>query len=324
MRIDRGSAGVANAPSDSGVEVDPNAVYALASSRGETARLQRQADELGEESAALLDRVGLRRGDSAIDLGCGPRGVLELLFDRVSPGGRVVGLDSDPAHVEIAAEFVSKRGLDGVEVVTADARRTKLPADSFDLVHARTLLINVPEPAEVLAEMVRLARPGGWVAGLEPDGGVAICYPPHPAYDRLYELLLVAFSRNGADPRTGRRLGELYRQAGLEEVTVEVRAAVCPAGHSRRTLQADLIRALRPQITEMGLVDERELDQLDVAARRHLQNPETVVMPCLNFLAWGRKRARQHPLLQRFNQNSLSHDRSGQQGETTRTQGKGL
>jgi hypothetical protein len=31
-------------------------------------------------------------------------------------------------------------------------------------VHARTLLVTIPEPAEVLAEMVRLARPGGWVA----------------------------------------------------------------------------------------------------------------------------------------------------------------
>ena len=47
-------------------------MYALGSSAGETARLQRQAGELGGDSAALLDRVGLRPGQSAIDLGCGP------------------------------------------------------------------------------------------------------------------------------------------------------------------------------------------------------------------------------------------------------------
>ncbi|MGO9820558.1 MAG: hypothetical protein ACLPTJ_07895 [Solirubrobacteraceae bacterium] len=57
----------------------------------------------------------------------------------------------------------------------------------------------MPQPAEVLAEMVRLARPGGWVAGLEPDTEVAICYPPHPAFDRLCEIFTVAFSRNSAD-----------------------------------------------------------------------------------------------------------------------------
>ena len=48
---------------------DPNVVYALGSSPGESARLQRQADELAADSAYLLDRVGLRPGQAAIDLG---------------------------------------------------------------------------------------------------------------------------------------------------------------------------------------------------------------------------------------------------------------
>ena len=202
-------------PSPAAAVDDPNAVYALGSSSGESARLQRQAEELAPDSAVLLDSVGLRPGDSAIDLGCGPRGVIDLLAERVAPGGRVVGLDADPAHVAMASEFVASRGLSEVEVVCGDARDTGLESGSFDLVHARTLLITVPQPAEVLAEMVRLARPGGWVAGLEPDTEAAICYPPHPAFDRLCEIFTIAFSRNGADPHFGRRMAELYRQAGL-------------------------------------------------------------------------------------------------------------
>jgi len=71
-----------------------------------------------------------------------------------------VGLDADPAHTAMAAEFVSDRALSGVEIVTADARRTGLPAGSFDLVHARTLLINVPEPAGVVAEMAPSGQAG--------------------------------------------------------------------------------------------------------------------------------------------------------------------
>lgn len=57
---------------------DPNAVYALGSSSGESARLQRQSDELAPDSLALLDHIGLRAGESAIDIGCGPRGIIDL------------------------------------------------------------------------------------------------------------------------------------------------------------------------------------------------------------------------------------------------------
>ncbi|MBV9422812.1 MAG: class I SAM-dependent methyltransferase [Solirubrobacterales bacterium] len=65
-----------------------------------------------------------------MDLGCGPCGDLELLHRRVSPGGRVVGVDSDPAHAQMASEFVSEHGFDGVEIIAADARATGLAADS--------------------------------------------------------------------------------------------------------------------------------------------------------------------------------------------------
>jgi ubiquinone/menaquinone biosynthesis C-methylase UbiE len=276
-------------PSTGEVGIDPNAVYSLGSSSGESERLQRQADELASDSEALLDRVKLRRGDSAIDLGCGPRGVIELLHPRVSPGGRVVGVDGDPAHVAMARELVATRALSDVQILEGDARHTGLRADSFDLVHTRTLLITVPEPAEVLTEMVRLARPGGWVASLEPDCEHTLYYPHHPALARLHELFMVAFSRNGADPLIGRRLGELYRQAGLEDVSLEARVAVHPAGHSRRTVLPDLVRAMRPQILALGAADEHELDELDATARQHLENPDVVEMTHVRFLAWGRK-----------------------------------
>jgi ubiquinone/menaquinone biosynthesis C-methylase UbiE len=279
------------AAGDSGDGQDASAVYALGSSAGESARLRRQAEELAPDSAALLDRVGLRPGQSAIDLGCGPRGILDLLAGRVSPGGRVVGLDADPAHTAMAAEFVSGRALSGVEILTADARHTGLPSGSFDLVHARTLLINLPDPAQVVAEMVRLAKPEGVVAVAEPDTEHALCYPPNRAWDRICAIFRVAFSRNGADPAIGRRVPELFRHAGLTEVGVESRTQMYPPGNSRRTVRLDLVRAMRRQIVEMGLADEAELDELDAAARPHLEDPRTVVMSGLLFLVWGRKPA---------------------------------
>jgi len=268
---------------------DANALYALGSSPGESARLQRQADELAADSAALLDKVRLRPGQSAIDLGCGPRGVLDLLAERVSPGGRVVGLDADPVHTAMAADFAAERRLSGVQIMTADARSTGLPPGSFDLVHARTLFINLPDPAAVAAEMARLASPGGWVADMEPDTEHSLCYPPHPAFDRLCEIFRVVFSRNGADIAMGRRVPELFRQAGLADVEVEARVQMYPPGNSRRTVRLDLVHAMRPMILEMGVATEAELDELDAALRPHLTHPDTITMSGLLFLTWGRK-----------------------------------
>jgi hypothetical protein len=46
---------------------------------------------------------------------------------------------------------------------------------------------------------------------------------------------------------------------------------------------------MRPKIVERGTASERELDELDRAARDHLANPHTLALPHLPFLAWGRK-----------------------------------
>jgi SAM-dependent methyltransferase len=189
----------------------------------------------------------------------------------------------------MAAQFAADRGLSGVQIMTADARRTGLPSGSFDLVHARTLLVNLPDPADVAAEMARLARPGGRVASMEPDTEHGACHPPHPAFDRLCDIFTVAFRRNGADPWIGRRVPELLRQAGLDDVQVEARVQMYPPGNSRRTIRADLVRAMRPQVLEMGLASAAELDELDAAARAHLQDPHTTVISGLLFLTWGRK-----------------------------------
>jgi SAM-dependent methyltransferase len=266
--------------------------YALGRDPAESERLRRQSAELAPEAADLLARAGPPPGGSALDLGCGPSGTLDLLAAAVGPDGRVTGVDADPEHVAMARAHVARLGLgDVVTVIEADARDTGLPGGSFDLVHARTLLVNLAEPGEVVAEMARLARPGGWVAGQEPDLGGQICHPPLAAWDRLAEIFRAAYQRSGADLRTGRRLPELYRAAGLTDIGVTAHASVYPAGHSRRMLLPDLVRSLHPVITASGLAGAAELAEVDAEVRAHLADPRTVVLPHLLFTAWGRRPA---------------------------------
>lgn len=279
----------AGRPSSAESPLDSAAIYTLGTNPAERQRLRQQSADLRFHSVALLDHVALEPGGSAIDLGCGPSGVLDLLTDRVGPTGRVVGLDVDPTHTALARAFTREHGLENVEIVEGDARHTGLPSSSFDLVHARLLLVNIPAPEEVVEEMMRLVKPGGWIAAEEADIVFPLCYPPHRAWDRLSEIYVAAYKQDGADPNIGRRVPELLRRAGLVDVGVDARADVNPVGHARRTLLPDLVRSMRPKIVESGLAEEQELQELDRTVRQHLADPQTVVLPVLYFLAWGRK-----------------------------------
>ena len=268
-------------------------VYTIGSNAAERDRLRSQTDELNEHTDAVLKRVGIEPGWNVVELACGPRGVLERLAQRVGPTGAVTGIDINPMHVAQARRHVASLNLGNVDVSEADARRTGLPASSFDLVYARLILVNIPDPETVIAEMIRLVRPGGWVACEEADGAAMLCHPAHPAYTRLQHTFKALYRHDGADIHIGRRLPQLLDAAGAIDVGVEARADVPPPGHPRRTVMLDILQAMRGKIVEQQLLSPGEFDRLDRDAREHLADPHTLIMPHLSFMAWGRKPA--HP-----------------------------
>ena len=59
--------------------------YVLGSSDPERQRLVRQARVFAAEASWLLDQAGAKPGWRAVDVGCGPIGIMNLLCDRVGP-----------------------------------------------------------------------------------------------------------------------------------------------------------------------------------------------------------------------------------------------
>ena len=269
--------------------------YLLGHSETEERRLRRQAAELRQESAWLFDRIGLGVGSRAIDLGCGPQGVLDLLSDRVGPTGHVIGIERNLKSVAMAKFFVADRGLKNVEVVQGDATATRLPGASFDLVHARLVLVNVPYVEAVIREMVRLARPGGVVASHEADYVSHFCDPPLPAWDRLFEIFKAYSFANGIDLFVGRRTHRLFREAGLVDIEVNPVIHVYPHGHNRRMIFWHFLQNVRDRVLEQELITESEFSELTAELKEHLDRPDTLVVSHLFFQVWGRK-----PLSQRL------------------------
>jgi SAM-dependent methyltransferase len=263
--------------------------YFLGYRGAEQARLQRQAQELAHEARALFDRIAIGAGARVVEIGCGPQGCLDLLAERVGPSGRVVGVERSEDAVGLARRLVVDRGLANVEVLHGDARATGLPRGAFDVATARLVLVNVPHPEEIVAEAVALVRPGGVVAFHEADWGAHLCDPRLPAWTRLVDLL-DAYSRpNGIDLFVGRRVPRLLRQAGLRDVQVSPLIHVYPPGHGRRTIMLDFVENLSDRLLTQELVGERELADLKADLRRHIDDPDTLIVSHLFFQAWGRK-----------------------------------
>jgi SAM-dependent methyltransferase len=263
--------------------------YFLGYRPAEQERLQEQAMLLADEAAWLFDRVGLGAGQSVIELGCGPRGCLDLLAERVGPNGDVVGIERSPDAVALARQLLRELELTNVVVRRGDARATGLARGEFDLATARLVLVNVPAPEEIVAEAVALVRPGGAVAFHDADYVSHVCDPSLPALDRLLELFYASAELTGIDLTVGRALPRLLREAGLVDVQARPLVSIFPLGHPRRTITLDLVDNVASRWVGQGLTTESELAALTASLRRHLDDPGTLVMSHLFVQAWGRK-----------------------------------
>jgi ubiquinone/menaquinone biosynthesis C-methylase UbiE len=123
-------------------------------------RLLEQGRGLEPEAKSLLDRIGVQPGWKAIDVGCGPLGILDLLADRVGPAGEAVGLERESRLVELGQAILAQRGVRNARFVLEDVYSDGLPRASFDLVHARLLLINLKDPEGALAAAGRHGAAG--------------------------------------------------------------------------------------------------------------------------------------------------------------------
>jgi SAM-dependent methyltransferase len=99
-----------------------------------------------------------------LEVACGAAHQGEAVAPRV---GRVVGVDVTPEMLAVASRRLRDRAVDGVALARADGVRLPFPDDAFDLAFCRFAVHHFAEPAEQLAEMVRVSRPEGRVAVID-------------------------------------------------------------------------------------------------------------------------------------------------------------
>jgi len=183
----------------------------------------------------LYRKAGLRRKSAVLDAGCGTGEVTAEIAGLT--GGSVTGVDSEARFVEYASGQHP-----GIQFVRADCEELPFDDGTFDMVTCHFLLMWVSRPARAVKEMARVLEPGGiLLACAEPDYGGRVEYPEHPEFTGALDSSLAG---KGADIRTGRRLGVLFREAGLG-VEVGVSATVWDGELLERRFEGKRGRFLR-------------------------------------------------------------------------------
>lgn len=171
-----------------------------------------EADSMAQTLAACAITPNM----PVLDVACGP-GIVACALAKA--GAQVTGIDLTPAMLEQARQRAQRMGV-AVAYDCADAQNLPFAEGRFDRVVTRYSFHHVLQPAKVLAEMVRVCRPGGLV--------VVIDATPAPQCQHNYDRAETLRDPSHTSALTLPQVLALGQQAGLEPVhTTQYRLESC-------------------------------------------------------------------------------------------------
>jgi ubiquinone/menaquinone biosynthesis C-methylase UbiE len=205
--------------------------------------------------AIFLDWLALPPGLRWLDVGCGNGAFTELLVERCAPA-TVQGIDPSEAQLAFARARPAARVA---QFRLGDAMALPFPDDVFDIAVMALVIFFVPEPAQGVAEMVRVVCPGGTVAAYAWDllgGGLP------------WDAMQVEMRALGVTPLLPPSVGasqrdtmqDVWMGAGLEAVeTREITVQRTFADFEDLWTTSQLAASLGPTIAAMAAADVEQL-----------------------------------------------------------------
>lgn len=117
--------------------------------------------------ATLLRKLGLKRGDTVADVGCGPGFFTVPAAEIVGPDGLVLAADVQGEMLSAVKSRVAEQGLTNVRVVKTSDTEVPIPTGTCDFVLLAFVLNEIGQRASFLHRIGRLLKPGGRIAVLE-------------------------------------------------------------------------------------------------------------------------------------------------------------
>ena len=233
------------------------------------------------ETIRQLEARGVGEGWTCLEVGGGGGSIAGWLADRVGSTGKVLVTDIDP-------RFLQGFQAPNIEVHQHDIVTDPLPEGAFDLIHARLVLMHVPEREKALARLVESLKPGGWLVDEEFDSVSVLPDPTAGSGEVLLEsrnAVMRFLQDRGVERRWGRMLFGQFRALGLVEVNAEARLSVWHSGSPGAALMRATFEQLREALIGGGYITRQQFSR-DIAS---LDDPAIMAPSPLMWTTWGRR-----------------------------------
>ena len=243
--------------------------YVLGQAPEAIQRLLRQGQLINPFTHRVLEEAGITAGMNVLDLGCGPGDVSLLAAELVGKTGRVLGVDTNPAVLQLAQMRAQEAGLRHVSFLEGDIRNITLDQE-YDAIVGRFVLQYLPERAAILRRLMQHLRPGGVVAFQEYDLSTdsSLFSPPSPLWQQVWDWMTQTFQRAGAELQMGLKLYGTLLEAGLPAPQMRYEAVLAGGPTSPvYELYANTVRAALPMLVKFGVATAEDVDIETLADR---------------------------------------------------------
>ncbi|MFD6890734.1 class I SAM-dependent methyltransferase [Streptomyces sp. NPDC059957] len=226
---------------------------------------------------ARLRQLGVGPGWTCLDVGAGTGTVARRLLEEAGVA-EVLAVDRD-------VRFLAAHPVPGLTPLQADITADGFSPGLFRLVHARFVLMHLPDRPRLVARLVELLAPGGVLVISDAVDLTTESAPPTPYTDAMRAMWRGLRDSIGTDVSQVVHHPELLEAAGLESVAAEIHVPPLLPGSAISRFWADTWDRARADMLATGLLDEDRLAE----ALRLLDSPGYAGLSPGMLTAWGWK-----------------------------------
>lgn len=233
---------------------EPTYIFAETQHFSEQERLQEIEQVFDPATRQRIEATGVTTHWRCLEVGAGAGSIAHWLSEVA---GEVVAVDLDTRFL--------KQLPSHIEVLQGDIQQLSLPPHSFDLIHARYVLIHILEFQAVLSKLLTLLKPGGWIVLEEPDFSAARVIsgetPACQAVNRVNRAIIQMFTNKGIDAAFGVKLPVLLQAFGLQNLSIENDVPLSPGGSGIAKVMQRSALQLAAQYLATGEATREDIEQ---------------------------------------------------------------